>query len=245
MKIITFTSDFGANGWFVAAVKGEIIKLAVDVRIVDITHNIIPHDIRSAAFLLHAVYDNFPKGTIHLAVVDPGVGGDRKPIIVESRDHLFVGPDNGLFSYVYDRASKVYEIIVESIVSSTFHARDIFGPTAARLAMGRASQALGQLFDDYLRFEIPGVRKEGKRLFAEIVYIDHFGNLITNIPIQHKIETLRVSDHVVDVKNDYGAGKPGELICVPGSIGYYEIACNKGSAREMLGATVGMCVEAL
>lgn len=245
MRIITFTSDFGINDWFTAAVKGEIMKLTADVRIVDVTHNIIPHDIRSAAFLLHAVYGNFPKGTIHLAVVDPGVGGDRKPIIVESRGHLFVGPDNGLFSYVYNQESRVYEIVVDSIVSSTFHARDIFGPTAARLAMGRAPQALGQLLNDYVRFEIPGVRKEGKRLFAEIVYIDHFGNLITNIPIQHKIETLHVSDHVVDVKEGYSAGKPGELICVPGSVGYYEIACNTGSAREMLGATVGMRVEAL
>ncbi len=245
MSIITFTSDFGADDWFVAAVKGEILKLAVDAQIVDITHNIIRYDIRSAAFLLHAVFNNFPKGTIHLAVVDPGVGSDRKPIIVESHGYHFVGPDNGLFSYIFDDKSKVYEIIVESALSSTFHARDIFGPTAARLAMGTPSEQLGRVLNEYVRFDIRSVRKKGRYMLGEIAYIDHFGNLITNISIRHKIKTLWVSGLKIDVKEGYSAGEPGELICVPGSIGCYEIACNKGSAQEVLGATVGMRVEAL
>jgi hypothetical protein len=191
------------------------------------------------------VYSNFPKGTIHLAVVDPGVGSERKPIVVESLGYFFVGPDNGLFSYIYNENSKVYEITVESVLSSTFHARDIFGPTAARLAIGKTPKALGRVLNNYVQFEVPRVRKEGELLVGEITYIDHFGNLVTNIPIRHKIETLRVAGHQLEVKGGYSAGKPGELICVPGSIGYYEIACNRGSAQDVLGATASMRVEAL
>ena len=130
MKIITFLSDFGNKDWFVSAVKGEIFKINKNVLIVDITHTLIPHDVRSAAFLLKSVYRNFPSGTVHLVVVDPGVGSERIPIIVESSGYYFVGPDNGVFSYIYSEDSKVYEIEVKKTVSYTFHARDIFGPTA-------------------------------------------------------------------------------------------------------------------
>jgi S-adenosylmethionine hydrolase len=107
MKIISFLSDFGEIDWFVAAVKGEILKIDPDIRVIDITHKIEPHDIRSAAFVLSSVYTNFPPGTVHLVVVDPGVGSKRKPIILESNSYFFVGPDNGVFSYVYDEKVRV------------------------------------------------------------------------------------------------------------------------------------------
>lgn len=244
MNTITFTSDFGTSDWFTAAVKGEILKIAGDVRIVDITHNIAPFDIRSAAFLLYAVYNNYPKGTVHLAVIDPGVGGQRKPLIVDSPGHYFVGPDNGLFSYIFTDESEVFTINVPETTSITFHARDIFGPAAARLAVGARPDELGERYQDYERFDVPRLIQEKGRLYCEIVYIDHFGNCITNVPNSHQIREMRVAGHRIVIKQSYSEGKANELICVQGSIGYYEVAINQGSARERLQGRIGMSVEA-
>ena len=244
MKTITFTSDFGTRDWFTAAVKGEILKIASDVRIVDITHDIVPFDIRGAAFLLFAVYGNFPKETVHLAVIDPGVGGQRKPLIVESSGHYFVGPDNGLFSYIYGAESLVYEINTAETASTTFHARDIFGPAAARLAIGVRPDKLGKNLHNYERFDVPRLEQKEGRFHGEIAYIDHFGNCITNVQNRHLIREMSVAGNRISIKQSYGEGKIGELICVKGSIGYYEVAVNQGSARELLQARVGMSVEA-
>jgi S-adenosylmethionine hydrolase len=244
MKTITFTSDFGTSDWFTAAVKGEIFKIAGDVRIVDITHNIAPFDVRGAAFLLFAVYNNFPKGTIHLAVIDPGVGGKRKPIIVDSLGHYFVGPDNGLFSYIYTAQSEVYTINVSERVSQTFHARDIFGPAAARLATGIHPRKLGKKLCDYEQFAIPRVSKEKGRLRGEIAYIDHFGNCITNVQNNQEISEIRVSGHHISVERSYSDVQVNELACVRGSTGYYEIAAYHGNACKILQAKVGMPIEA-
>ncbi|KPK64134.1 hypothetical protein AMJ83_03825 [candidate division WOR_3 bacterium SM23_42] len=245
MRIITFLSDFGNPDWFAAAVKGEILKIVPDVRIVDITHNLDPYNIRGAAFLLYAVYDNFPRGTVHLVVVDPGVGGVRKPLIVESSGHLFVGPDNGIFSYFYNPDSKVHAITVGTVASATFHARDIFGPAAARLATGVTVQALGKQIDTYEQFKVPQAKQVGDRLCGEIVYIDHFGNCITNIPVRYRVRHMSVSHHMINVVQSYGDGAVGQPICVRGSVGYYEIACYKGDAQALLGITVGTSVEAI
>jgi len=244
VKTITFISDFGTEDWFVAAVKGEIFKIADDVRLVDITHSIMPFDIRGAAFLLSAVYCNFPKGTVHLAVIDPGVGGKRKPIVVDSLGYYFVGPDNGLFSYMYNRDSRVYQISIPAGASTTFHARDIFGPAAARLATGMEPHELGEQMQDYVRFEKPVLSRIGGFVKGEIVYIDHFGNCITNVPNKAKIKVMQVSGRSIGVKKSYGDGRTDELVCVKGSIGYYEIASNQGSARDRLNAQVGMPIRA-
>jgi len=244
VKTITFISDFGTEDWFVAAVKGEIFKIADDVRLVDITHSIMPFDIRGAAFLLSAVYGNFPMGTVHLVVVDPGVGSSRRPIVVDSLGYYFVGPDNGLFSYIYDQDSRVYGIRIPVGASTTFHARDIFGPAAAKVAIGVKPRELGTELRDYVRFEIPMVRRTAGVLHGEIVYIDHFGNCITNVPNREDIGTIQVSDVSIKVKKSYSNGELNELVCVKGSIGYYEIASNQGSARDKLQAHVGMQVEA-
>lgn len=244
MRIVTFLSDFGTRDWFTAAVKGEIIKIAPDVRIVDITHDITQFDIRGAAFLLYAVYGNFPKGTIHLAVVDPGVGGSRKPIIVESMGHYFIGPDNGLFSYIYTPKSKVYEIRASVLVSSTFHARDIFGPAAARLATGYRADVLGKEFSGYTRFGVPRITKKGRNIKGEIVYIDHFGNCITNVPNKYRLKAVDIAGKKIAVKKSYVEGKPRELIAVKGSIGYYEIAANQDNASIILNANVRARVKA-
>jgi S-adenosylmethionine hydrolase len=244
MRIITFLSDFGTRDWFTAAVKGEIFEIAPDARVVDITHDIAPFDVRGAAFLLYAVYDNFPKGTIHLAVVDPGVGGSRRPIVVESAGHYFVGPDNGLFSYIYSSRSVVYEIKSRALASSTFHARDIFGPAAARLAMGHKVETLGRRFSGYTSFKIPRITKKGRNVKGEIVYIDNFGNCITNVPNQYRLKAIDVAHKTIAVKKSYSEGKPKELVVVKGSVGYYEIASNQGNASAILNANVGTRVEA-
>jgi hypothetical protein len=234
MRIITFLSDFGDKDWFVAAVKGEILKINKNTIIVDVTHKLSHYDIRTAAFLLKFVYKNFPKGTIHLAVVDPGVGGPRKPIIVQSEGYYFVGPDNGIFSYIYNENSKVYVIIPKRKMSSTFHARDIFGPTAAKLSKNAKPANLGVRKKKYKRFKFPKTRKKGEKLFGEVIYIDQFGNLITNIPNDCDVKESYISKRKILVRKSYGEGKQGEIICLKGSSGYYEIACNKGSVQKIL-----------
>ena len=244
MRTITFTSDFGTRDWFTAAVKGEIFKIARDVRVIDITHNIAPFDIRGAAFLISAVYANFPKGTIHLAVVDPGVGGKRRPVIVESVGCYFVGPDNGLFSYILGPDSEVYVIDAPEDTSHTFHARDLFGPAAARLAIGTLPDRLGKKTSNHERFDIRNVRRKGSKYEAEIAYIDHFGNCITNIENRREISQIIVAGHRVLIEQSYGDVARHKLVCVRGSIGYYEIAVNQGRACDLLQAHVGMSVEA-
>ncbi|MGB3480069.1 MAG: SAM-dependent chlorinase/fluorinase [bacterium] len=244
MRIITFLSDFGEDDWFVAAVKGEILKIKPNVHIIDITHRIKPHDIGSAAFILKSVFRNFPPGTVHLVVIDPGVGSKRKPIIVHAEPYYFTGPDNGVFSYVYNKHAKVYSIKVKGEVSDTFHARDIFGPVAARLASGDVPSSFGGETHDYLNFEFPRVTKKGKRLYGEVVYIDHFGNLIINIPNTMGLQSLCISGKDIPVKYYYGEGDKGQIICVKGSSGYYEIACNKGNAKELLGVNTGEKITA-
>jgi S-adenosylmethionine hydrolase len=243
-RTITFLSDFGSADWFTAAVKGEILKIAGDVRIVDVTHNIAPFDIRGAAFLLSAFYHNFPKGTVHLAVVDPGVGTERKPLIVDADGYYFVGPDNGLFSYIYNSESKVYEIKSAGETSTTFHARDIFGPAAAHLACGMKPTALGRMLKKYVHFQPPKVSKKGGQIHGEIVYIDHFGNCVTNIPNTERISRIIVSGESIEVEKSYSQVKPNALVCVKGSIGYYEIASCMDNASAVLKAKVVTGVEA-
>jgi len=243
MRTITFLSDFGHNDWFIAAVKGEILKLAPGVSIIDITHSIAPYDVRGAAFVLSAVFRNFPEGSIHLAVVDPGVGGERKPLIVQSQGYMFVGPDNGIFSNVLERDSKVYEIETGSAASSTFHARDVFGPAAARLATGIAPATIGRDLADYFRFEGTRPTEKDGTIFGEIAYIDHFGNCITNIPVSKEIISLHVSGYSINVGTSYVSACAHALVCVKGSIGYYEIASYQGNAAERLKAHVGMEVQ--
>ncbi len=242
--IITFLSDFGDTDWFVAVVKGEILKINKKVLIVDITHKLVPYNIHSAAFVLRSVYRNFPTGTIHLVVIDPGVGSERKPIIVESAGYYFVGPDNGVFSYVYNKDSKVFKIKQRKRLSSTFHARDIFGPVAARLSKGSSPEVLGMMIKDYVKFEFPKIKKIKRGIQGEVIYIDHFGNLITNIPNSTDVKELYILKRKVLVKKFYGEGKMDEIICLKGSSGYYEIARNEGNAQDILGTSVGIEIMA-
>ncbi len=240
MNAITFISDFGQKDWFVPAVKGEILKINPEVNIIDITHNVAPFDIKQAAFILKMVYKNFPDGTIHLAVVDPGVGSKRKPIIVFSNRYYFVGPDNGIFSYIYDKDSVVYEINVQRNVSYTFHARDIFGPVAAKLSIGIDIKKLGKRIYRYTKFPFPSIKRQKGKIFGEIIYIDSFGNLITNIPVKFLLKNIYIEDFdKVNVKKFYALGKPKEVFAVPGSSKFYEIVCFKERADERLKIKAG------
>ena len=155
--IITLLTDFGAADYFVGALKGAILSVNPQAQVVDITHEIAAHDIRAGAFTLLAAYEAFPPQTIHVAVVDPGVGSSRRPILVATREHFFVGPDNGLFSYICEREPepRVYHLTEEKffrpMVSATFHGRDIFAPVAGALSKGTPPASLGELITDYVR----------------------------------------------------------------------------------------------
>lgn len=242
--IITFLSDFGLSDWFVAAVKGEILKINKRATIIDITHSIQPHDIRSAAFVLSRYYADFSVGTIHLVVVDPGVGGARRCIAAISRGYFFIAPDNGVLSYVLDEASTTYDIPVPQTASGTFHGRDIFAPTAAQLSLG--NRAFGKKIpaSDCGRFEFPICMTRGDTVIGEIVYIDHFGNCITTLPVDSDAINLCVDQTDIPVRECYAEGQENEVIAVRGSSGFYEIVVNQGNAQHILKIKIGTRVTA-
>ena len=187
VSVITLLTDFGVADYFVGSVKGVILSLNPQARIVDLTHEIPAQDIEAAAFTLLAAYKSFPKGTVHVAVVDPGVGSTRRGIAVVAADQFFVGPDNGIFSYIYERESKfsVYELSNEEFfrepVSPTFHGRDIFAPVAAALSNGVKPAKLGPRVTDPVKLAPLTPEVRDSRILARIIHIDRFGNCVTNI----------------------------------------------------------------
>jgi len=238
--IITFLSDFGMRDWYVPAVKGEILKKNPAAMIIDITHGLDPFSVREAAFILKNVYRSFPTGTVHLAVIDPGVGSPRHAIIVCSHGHYFVGPDNGLFSYVCSRDTGVYAIKEKRSASRTFHARDIFAPVAVSLSMGIKPQALGVRVRKFVRFKFPPLIKKHRLVKGEVIYIDRFGNLITNIPGTIKVRRFVINDsYMAPVGSYYGQTKVDRLIALRGSAGYYEIASYGGDAANKTNVHIG------
>lgn len=246
--IITLLTDFGTKDHYVASMKGVILNINHQCLLVDIAHQVNPHDIGEGAFILAHTYSYFPKGTIHLSVVDPGVGGIRKPILLVTKNYFFVGPDNGLFTLVAQR-EKVKQVVVLtkkkyffSKVSSTFHGRDIFAPVAAHLSLGIKPSAFGYEINSLkeLRVQKP-VMKEGK-LVGEILHIDAFGNLISNIDegklfrfIQSRPFVIRAGRKTIrGLKKGYWEGKRGEPIALLGSAGFLEISVRESSAQKTL-----------
>src|ERR1043166_3125759 len=184
VSLITLLTDFGTRDWFAGTMKGVILGINSRAAIVDVTHQIAPGDIRSAAFALRASYKFFPKGTIHVVVVDPGVGRARKGMVVRTRDYFFVGPDNGVLSWalggqkiLHIGALENHDYFLPS-VSCTFHGRDIFAPVAAHLGRGVQIQKFGPPLKNIVRLPWPSVRKSGGVIQGEVVYVDHFGNAI-------------------------------------------------------------------
>ena len=244
--IITLTTDFGAADTWVGVMKGVILSLFPAAHIVDLTHEIPARDIRAAALALIDAVPYFPRGTVHLAVVDPGVGSDRKALAARKDGHFFVGPDNGVFSgflpgeYVLELNRP--ELFLPR-VSRTFHGRDVFAQVAARLAEGRSLRDLGSPLADPVMIDLPRAEKSGEAVRGEVVMVDRFGNLITNIPerlLPPSPLTVEIGrERISGLRLCYEDGKTGECAAIVGSTGRREIALPSGSAAELLRAGVG------
>jgi S-adenosyl-L-methionine hydrolase (adenosine-forming) len=260
VPVITLLTDFGTADYFVAAVKGVILTINPELSIVDITHHVPPQDIESGAFTLLSCYRDFPPETIHVAVVDPGVGSERRGIVVKAGSYYFVGPDNGIFSYVYDRepSYQVFHLTGEEYfrqeASASFHGRDVFAPVAAALSKGTKPEELGPQIKDEVRLApLAPVRQEDGRLRGRVIHIDYFGNCITNftradIPEVAKPK-LFVNGRVVEKFRRFFGDEDGskdeqkdDLFAIWGSAGFLEISANGRSAAALLKAKRGDAV---
>jgi S-adenosylmethionine hydrolase len=256
MPIITLTTDFGNADHFAGTMKGVILGIAPRASMVDITHEIAPYQISEAAFAIAQAWRYFPKGTIHVVVVDPGVGSARRPILAEAGGHFFVAPDNGVLSMIYGAVEHRVRVISNAKlmlkqVSRTFHGRDIFAPAAAHLAAGIAPARFGKKIDDYVRAAFVTPRKVLRGGWSGVVLkADHFGNLITNFHIDDfpSVRTgaleLRVGGQRIHrLALTYAETAIGEVFAIVGSSGYIEIAANQASAAKTLGCGAGATVE--
>jgi S-adenosylmethionine hydrolase len=255
-SIITLTTDFGTKDGYVGAVKGVVKRINRHAEIIDITHELEPFDVLGAAFALKNSSVCFPRGTVHLAVVDPGVGSERQPLLIKTRDFCFVGPDNGVFSFVYD-AENILEIIRLSNrqyfladVSSTFHARDIFAPVAGYVSLGVDIRQFGAPAKECVKLLIPEPKLTERALTGEVIHIDGFGNLITNIGAEllHKKSVAALSigrKQIERMSKSYFDMSPGRVGALIGSSGFLEIALNQGNAQRTLKAKVGTRVKVL
>lgn len=256
MAVITLTTDFGTSDGYVGALKGVILGLAPDVTLVDISHSVPPQDVRQGARVLAMAAPFFPVGTVHVAVIDPGVGSARRGIALQTPDATFVGPDNGLFTPFLREWSACVALTNPAThrhpVSATFHGRDVFGPVAAHLANGLPLEALGPPVQDPLSLPVPWPQRlPDGRLRAEVVSVDRFGNLVTNVRLpagqggamnQGDIRIV-ISGESLTLHRTYTDVVPGALLALVGSDGYLEIALREGSAAEQLGLGVGARVE--
>ncbi|MFQ5975896.1 MAG: S-adenosyl-l-methionine hydroxide adenosyltransferase family protein [Candidatus Hydrothermarchaeales archaeon] len=242
MDMITLTTDFG-DSEYVGALKGIIYSICPDARVVDLTHSIRKFDIRHAAYVLHTVCRYFPKGTVHVVVVDPGVGTKRRGVIVKTEDFVFVGADNGVFSLIYG-IEEIFKITVES-KSKTFHGRDVFAPIAAKIECGSTPEEFGTLITGIKKIDFGKVKINEDDIEGEVFCIDYFGNVITNIKSEDfsKIGIESRKGVSLEIKNkkyelrfleSYGFAKKGELCCLFGSGGYLEMAVNQGDASKSL-----------
>ena len=242
-QIITLTTDFGDQDHYAGSMKGVILGINAGVIIVDITHKIQRHDIFKAAFTVRGFYSYFPDDAIHVVVVDPGVGGDRRPIVVETGHGVFVGPDNGVFTLLMDNCDKfnVYEVTNDEYmlnnVSNTFHGRDIFAPVAAHLSSGIEPKELGNPIKAPFKLRIKQPVVSDTEIIGNVIYTDSFGNLITNISsdLVDGYSKVKIGDIIVDtVAKSYQNVAKGELIAIIGSSGFLEIAVNQGSAADII-----------
>jgi len=251
--VITLLTDFGSADYFVGSVKGVILSIDPLSQIIDISHEVPPHDIQFAAFTLGACFAEYPEGTVHLAVVDPGVGTSRRVIAVNAARHYFVGPDNGIFTFIYTRdpQARVFHADHPSffrfLPSSTFHGRDIFAPLAARLDLGQRIENVGHPIEDFVRLPIhePAFDADG-RVDGEIIHIDRYGNCVTNLTRLHLdskgSNSLAIggSDIGLIADNYTDSKDAGQPILYYGSAGYWEIGVWCDSAARTLGLSRGM-----
>lgn len=255
-RLLTLTTDFGIADHYVGAMKGVIHSINPDARIVDISNSVASFDVLDGALTIEQAYRYFPSETVHLVVVDPGVGSARRPILAVTTRHIFVAPDNGVLSFVFAREERlaVRHITAEHYflqpVSQTFHGRDIFAAVAGHLSKGVEPAKFGDEITDFQRFAMPkGKEIAPGQIKGAIIKVDKFGNLITNIraedvpvligatlpPLKLTIGTQQITR----LASSYSQGAPNELFCIIGSMGYLEIATNKGSAARLCQANRG------
>lgn len=255
--IITLTTDYGINDHLVAVLKGVILKINPDVTIVDITHAVTPFDLLDGALAIASAYAFFPPRTIHVVIVDPGVGTERRPILVSGQNQYFIAPDNGVLSGVFE---KEQNIVVRHLtsehyflqpVSKTFHGRDIFAPVAGWLSKHWQPASMGEEITDFKRFALPKPKEADGGLKGVVLKVDSFGNLMTNFRAEdlpedaHEKGTvkLQVGTHAVTrLVPTFASGNAGEAVAFIGSSGYVEIAVNKGNASKTLGISRGVAV---
>jgi S-adenosylmethionine hydrolase len=257
--IITLLTDFGNQDPYVGAMKGVILSLNPEAVLVDLTHEVPPQDTIAGAFLLSEAAPYFPPGTIHLAVVDPGVGTPRRALAAKARDKFWVGPDNGLFHLAFQEAPDLELVSLgnpdyfRESVSSTFQGRDIFAPVAAHLSLGTPLHALGPPITDPVALSWPQATFTPEAVRGEIVYVDGFGNLVSNIKGSDLLAWLSEKSHVIilgsltlkGLAHTYGDVASGEFLALVGSHGYLEIACARGNAAKRLGVGKGRSLSVI
>ncbi|MCY7344903.1 MAG: SAM-dependent chlorinase/fluorinase [Pyrinomonadaceae bacterium] len=255
VMVIALLTDFGTRDYFVGALKGVIFSINPSAKIVDITHEIPAQDVKAASFTLRACFANFPKKTIFVTVVDPGVGSNRKALLVETADYYFIAPDNGLLSFVFDEAAHytVYQLTAERFfaekVSRTFHGRDIFAPVAAHLSNGVEPHEFGAEISNFVHLPNSTPTQISEReIEAEIIHIDFFGNLVTNLkstdlPAEF---TLRIKEETINKRQNYFAeAEKSELFTILGSAGFLEIVAFRDSVKDILRVEVGERIRLL
>ena len=253
-KCIALMSDFGTNDPFVGTMKGVLLSKAPGLSIIDITHQIPPQDIQTAAFYLMAAMPYMPPHTLFITVVDPTVGTGRGIIWAKTEHYQFIAPDNGLISWV-EQKEKIKEarfisnssLFMENI-SSTFHGRDIMAPVAAAIAKGLPENKIGPIFTGYRRFPFPQPVKAGNRVHGQVIAIDHFGNVITNIRRDYLSAkaVFNISDRMLkDLKLTYASVPEGEALAVIGSFGFLEFSVRNGSFARAFDVKIGSTVEAI
>ncbi|MFP3895836.1 MAG: S-adenosyl-l-methionine hydroxide adenosyltransferase family protein [Anaerolineales bacterium] len=256
-EIITLCTDFGLGDGYVAAMKGVMLSIAPKARLVDISHQIAPQSVWEGAFVLRSAYAFFPLGTVHLVVVDPGVGSERRAVAVRVGGHLFVAPDNGVLGYILQEEREVEAVSLTNpaywreAVSKTFHGRDIFAPVAAHLARGVPLEDVGEPLEELVGLDLPvPERQSGSTIIGHVIHIDGFGNVVTNIPASMLQEDARWKvvageKQIIDLSSTYASARRGDPIALIGSHGFLEIAVREGSAARIAHLTVGDTVQAI
>ena len=257
--IVTLTTDFGEGSPYVAEMKGALLSINCDLKIVDATHSISPQNVLEGALVFRQFYNAFPKGTVHVGVVDPGVGTDRRLLLLRSDEHYFIGPDNGLFSFLLPNAD-VFELdnakYWRKPVSATFHGRDIMGPVAAHLCAGVEIDCLASPFPSKPEtLSVPASKCSQRSIEGEVMLVDSFGNLITNIADRDLLENfdpgeamipsvlIEIAGRVLPFASTYTKSEEGDVVALVGSSGWLEVAVSCGNASECLGVGLGEVVR--
>jgi S-adenosylmethionine hydrolase len=259
MNTVTFLSDFGLSSGYVSQMKGVVSSFSNEVNMIDISHLIPPQDVAAGAFVLATTVPYMPKGSVHVGVVDPGVGTDRRGVVIVTNKHIFVGPDNGLFlpAARLFGVFRVYEISNDSLfqhpVSSTFHGRDVFASVAGHILKGISFDLIGSEIHDYVDLSFPKPTFENKKVTAEILYIDDFGNVITCIEGNRFLQNVKMDEQLLihigeksipaSFVKSYGFTSKDDVLITLGSHGYVELSVNQGKANETLGVKRGDLID--